>query len=303
MGDPLGAVSSVVGIAAFGLKFATTLQTYIQAVYEARASLQDIAFDVSATASALEQLDEFIRPNQGGKAIANDSGVKQVERMASQCEQVYTAIVRLIARAVGVLKDGNGKVTLDALDLHSLNAPSRIRRLIWPFQEPRIKRHQEELRWLKISLLFHLRLMELAKTKMMVPVRLPSASKKEEALQAALKKLLSQRKEYAKTMASQRRSKENEVRRRSMTGSSSSSIVDDASSQNSSSKRRQLVRKETDPYHIGPQSHIKNDGRMGMNSTASSNNMFDNATETMSTARTPNTQMVKFTSSDSLRKM
>ncbi|KAK6954729.1 hypothetical protein Daesc_004698 [Daldinia eschscholtzii] len=137
---------------------------------------------------------------------------------------------------------------------------------------------------------------------MMVPVRLPSASKKEVALQAALEKLLSQRKEYAKTMASQR-SKKNKVRRRSITGSSSSSIVDDSSSQNSSSKRRQLVRKETDPRHIGPQSHIKNDGGMGMNNTASSSKMVDNVTETMSTAFTPNTQMVKFKSFDSLRKI
>ncbi|KAI1469743.1 uncharacterized protein F4812DRAFT_469830 [Daldinia caldariorum] len=142
MGDPLGAVGSIVGIAAFGLKFATTLQTYIEAVSEARESLRDIASDVSATASALEQLHEFIRPDQG-------------------------AIIHLIAKVVGVEKGENGKVTLDALDLHSFNIASRIRTFIWPFQQPRIRRHQEDLRWLKLSLLFHLRLMELARTKMM----------------------------------------------------------------------------------------------------------------------------------------
>ncbi|KAI1480189.1 hypothetical protein F4774DRAFT_409009 [Daldinia eschscholtzii] len=299
MGDPLGAVGSILGIAAFGLKFATTLQTYIEAVSEAQESLRGIAFDVSATASALEQLNEFIQPNQGGKAIANASGVKQVERLASQCEQVYTAIIHFIAKAVGVPKDGNGKVSLDALDLHSLNAPSRTQRLIWPFKEPRIKRHQEELRWLKISLLFHLRLMELAKTKMMVLVRSPTAYEKEVALEAALEKLSSQRKEYSKKMASQRRSKKNEVRRRSLTGSSSLSMVDGASSRSSSFKRRRILKKD-DPPHTGPPSHQKNDGGKGTNSTVSSSKMVGNVTETAAMAHAPNSQAVKFESLHSL---
>ncbi|KAI1798781.1 hypothetical protein F4811DRAFT_163065 [Daldinia bambusicola] len=271
MGDPLGAVGSIVGIAAFGLKFATTLQTYIEAVSEARESLRDIAFDVSATASALEQLDEFIRPDQDGKAIANDSGVKQVERLASQCEQVYTAIIHLIAKVVGVPKDENGKVTLDALDLHSLNISSRIRTLIWPFQEPRIKRHQEDLRWLKISLLFHLRLMELARTKIMAPVKSPSAYEKEIVLQAALEKLLSQRKAYARMVASRRRRREkSKVRKRSLAGSSSSSIADEASSRSSSFKQGQRVPKASGSHRISSPSHVEKDSGMGIKNTASS---------------------------------
>ncbi|KAF3056496.1 hypothetical protein GL218_09484 [Daldinia childiae] len=167
MGDPLGAVGSIVGIAAFGLKFATTLQTYIEAVADAEESLREIALDVSETASALKQLEDYMKPDQSGQTIANDSGVEDVARLASQCEKVYTVIIYIIAKAVGVPKDDNGKVTLDALDLHSLDAPSRMRKLIWPLREYRIRKHREELRWLKFSLLFRLGLMELAKNKKM----------------------------------------------------------------------------------------------------------------------------------------
>ncbi|OTA67870.1 hypothetical protein K449DRAFT_186168 [Hypoxylon sp. EC38] len=205
MADPLGAAGSIVGIAAFGLQFATTLQTYIETVADARGTLRDIALDVSATASALEQLHEFTKADENGKAIANDLGVQQVVRLATQCKQVYTAIIDLIAKAAGIPRDANGEVSLDALDLNTLNAISLMQKLIWPFKEPRIKKHQEELRWLKISLLFHLRLMELAKTKMMAPAASSNALEKEAALEATLEKLLSRRKEYARQIAAERR--------------------------------------------------------------------------------------------------
>ncbi|KAI1135726.1 hypothetical protein F5Y05DRAFT_416068 [Hypoxylon sp. FL0543] len=223
MADPLGAAGSIVGIAAFGLQFATTLQTYIEAVADARESLRDIAFDVSATASALEQLHEFTKINEDGKAIANDAGVQQVVRLANQCKQVYTAIIDLLAKAAGVPRDGNGELSLDALDLDGLNATTLMQKLIWPFKEPRIKKHQEELRWLKISLLFHLRLMELAKTKMMAPTRSLNSWEKEVALQATLEKLLSRKEEYAREIAAERRRSKKRLRKR-VKGSRTSSI-------------------------------------------------------------------------------
>ncbi|KAI0851620.1 hypothetical protein F5Y00DRAFT_267773 [Daldinia vernicosa] len=286
MGDPLGAVGSIVGIAAFGLQIATMLQMYIEAVFEAQESLKDIALDVSATASALEQLDEFIKPDQNNKAIASKSGVEQVKRLASQCEQVYGAIIHLIAKAVGVPKDNSGKVTHDALNLHSLNAPSRIQKLIWPFRESRIKRHQEDLRWLKISLLFHLRLMELAKTKMTAPARSPDAYEKEVALQAALEKLLSEREAYAKLIAAQRRgSKKGKTRRRSLVESTSSIDLH----RRTSSKSEQHFVKVPEPSHAGPSSRAR-DG-MGIKSTsaaaATSSKATDDKPEFVSPERLP----------------
>ncbi|KAI1214638.1 uncharacterized protein F4807DRAFT_404055 [Annulohypoxylon truncatum] len=215
MGDPLGAAGSIIGIAAFGLKCVTTLQTYVEAVVDARKSLRDIAFDVSVTASALNQLHQFIELDKNGKAVANDSGVQEVARLASKCKQVYTAVMKLISKAVGAPRDDNGEISIDALDsidLNESNVKRLVQRLKWPFKQHRIKKHQEELRWLKISLLFHLRLMELAKTKIMAPTRSLSAREKEMALQATLEKLSASKHLYAKRIASGRRRYKGKVR-------------------------------------------------------------------------------------------
>ncbi|KAI0380754.1 hypothetical protein F5Y04DRAFT_91233 [Hypomontagnella monticulosa] len=226
MAEAVGAVASIIGIAEFGLKFATTLQTYIETVVDARESWREITFDVSATASALEQLHRFTKPGENGKAIANESGLEQVTRLALQCRQVYTAIIDLIAKAAGIPRDDNGDVSMDELDLDSLNSGSLMRRLIWPFQEHRVKKHREELRWLKISLLFHLRLMELAKTKMN-PARSLNAWEKELALQATLERLLERREAYARQIAAERRkSKTKGKRRRSLSRASSISTIE-----------------------------------------------------------------------------
>ncbi|KAI0883206.1 uncharacterized protein GGS22DRAFT_168121 [Annulohypoxylon maeteangense] len=280
MGDPLGVASSIVGIAAFGLKFATTLQTYIEAVADARESLRDIAFDVSATASALDQLHRFIKADENGKSIANDSGVQEVARLASKCKQVYTAVINLIAKAVSAPKDDNGEVLIDALDAIDLDE-SNVRRLVqklkWPFQEPRIKKHQEELRWLKISLLFHLRLMELAKTKIMAPTRSFSSREKELALQANLEKLLFSKQAYVERIAFERRRNQRKARGKRVVGrtrsSSSASIVHaidvEIKSRNSSPKGKRPVSKS--PPKIGARelwpSTLKDEGRFGIQDT------------------------------------
>ncbi|KAI2464895.1 hypothetical protein F4781DRAFT_51897 [Annulohypoxylon bovei var. microspora] len=245
MGDPLGAAGSIIGIAAFGLKFATTLQTYIEAVADARESLRDIAFDVSATASALDQLHQLIKVDDNCKAIANDSGVQEAARLASKCKQVYTAVINLIAKAVGVLRDSDGEISIDALDAIDLNESTAVRlvqRLKWPFQEPRIRKHQEELRWLKISLLLHLRLMELAKTKMMAPAKSFSAREKEMALQANLAKLMSSKQAYATRIASERRRNKRIVRRkRGSTGTRSSASIEMKQSRSLSPKGKNPI--------------------------------------------------------------
>lgn len=229
MGDPLGAASSIIGVVAFGLKFATTLQTYIEAVSDARESLRDIAFDVSATASALDQLHHFIQADENGKVIANDSGVQEVARLASKCRQVYTAVIDLIAKAVGAPRDDDGEVlidALDAIDLNESNARRLVQKLKWPFQEPRIKRHQEELRWLKISLLFHVQLMELAKTKIMAATKSFSVHEREMAQQANLEKLLISKQSYARRIASERRRHKKKVRGKAVLAKTRSSSSD-----------------------------------------------------------------------------
>lgn len=186
MAEALGAAGSIVGIAAFGLKSLTTIQAYVDAVSDADSNLHSLVIEVKATASTLKQLHDFIVHDQaaavvvaaegdgnidsdnGGSnsiRIANDEGVRQAIQLASQCKQVYTAIIKLIAKDVGAPRDGNGEVSLDDLSLDAVKTPA-IQKFKWSLREPRVRKLREELAWLKFSLMLHLQVMELARSKM-----------------------------------------------------------------------------------------------------------------------------------------
>lgn len=167
MAEAIGVASGIVGIFGFGLQLATTLQTYVEAVLEAPERLRDIAFEVSSTASALKQLQDIIDSENKDDREANGTddivrrpkvfkhdGRKEIETLAAQCGKVYVVIVGLVAKAGP--SDAKGKAKADTIDVQVLTAFNISRSLIWPWVEPRIKRCQEQLRWLKMSLLFNL---------------------------------------------------------------------------------------------------------------------------------------------------
>ena len=85
--------------------------------------------------------------------------------LASQCKQVYIAIVKLTAKETGAPVGIDGDVSLDDMNLDSLNV-STLRKLKWPLKELRVRKLRDELRWLKVSLLLNLRVIELARSKM-----------------------------------------------------------------------------------------------------------------------------------------
>ena len=167
MAEDLGATSSAVGIVGFGLQLATTLQTYVEAVIEAEERLRDIAFEVNSTASALKQLQEIIDADkadgnlQKNPKVFKDEGRKEIEVLAVQCGKVYTTIVILVTKAG--TSGWQGKMPANSLDVRTLRASSLSRNMKWPWLEPRIKRCQEQLRWLKMNLLFNLQLASLAR--------------------------------------------------------------------------------------------------------------------------------------------
>ncbi|KAI1499722.1 hypothetical protein F5X99DRAFT_388792 [Biscogniauxia marginata] len=202
--EALGAAGSIVGIAAFGLKFASTLQNYIDAVADADESLGLVAFDVSTTAGVLKQLKDFIEEDETAsrineKTIATEEGRKQVILLASQCEKVYIRLLDIIAGVFGVARDGNDNVSLDALDLGSMKALKLGQKLKMPFKESRIKKHREELVLLRISLLLQLRVMELAKEKMM------SASERQPTLGVTVDAIIQRRTSYIREIALSRK--------------------------------------------------------------------------------------------------
>lgn len=154
----LGAAGSIIGIAGFGLQIAVTLQTYTEAALEADDRIRDIANDISATASALQQLQAVIAHDDKlpqGK-IFTVEGLKVLNKVASQCDAVFTRIVQLLNKAGqprGQLS--NSEVAKD-LRLSSLD------HLKWPWLEPKIKRCRKELERLLLKLLLMLQISNLA---------------------------------------------------------------------------------------------------------------------------------------------
>lgn len=168
-------VGTAVGVVGFGLQLATTLQTYMELAWEAEDALRDIVFEVNATASALRQLqtvvdaDKALPDAQRASRVFKDGGLREVEALAVKCEAVYRVIVALIQKASSSDVGGREAAVSSKdvpLDPSSLKPMSVFRKLRWPWLVPRINRCQDQLRWLKISLLVALQLANLAQQKL-----------------------------------------------------------------------------------------------------------------------------------------
>jgi hypothetical protein len=165
----LGAASGVVGIVSFGLQLATTLQTYIETSLEADERLRAIAHDISATSSALQQLEIIIEIDQKSKRkVFSSAGLKGVTDTADQCDAVFRKVVGLLGGATKVEArnedgsgGGGGEKGIDAWRL------GRMERLKWPWLEPRIERCRQELERLLLKLLVMLQVVTLGRHQMM----------------------------------------------------------------------------------------------------------------------------------------
>lgn len=170
MADPVGLVGSIVGIVAFGLKLGTTLQTYVELALEVEECLGEIIFDINATAGALGQLQDIIdidkraAKEQNRPLIFKDAGLNEIQALALKCEKVYKTIIVLVHKASSEPKK---PLAQEAIDPQLLSKPFNIvRRLRWPWLEPRVARCHEQLRWLKVSLLLNLQIAHLAQLHM-----------------------------------------------------------------------------------------------------------------------------------------
>lgn len=167
MAEALGAAASIAGIVGFGLKLATTIQTYIGSALEAEESLRDIAFEISSTASALSQLQEVLEAENAtrdvhqGPRLFKDEGLKQIEIRIVQCDKAFKSIVGFTLKAGA--GGGKEKQLTNTLDVRTFAASSLTENLKWPWLEPRIKRCHERLRWLNMNLLFYLQVVSLAR--------------------------------------------------------------------------------------------------------------------------------------------
>ena len=100
MAEAAAATGSIADVVGFGLQLATTIHTYVEAVWEAKNRLRDVAFDINSTASTLKQLQAVIEADQGHKTkVLKDDGLEEIEELAVACEKVYSTIVILLTKA------------------------------------------------------------------------------------------------------------------------------------------------------------------------------------------------------------
>jgi hypothetical protein len=166
MAEAQGAAGSIVGIVEVGLKLATTLQTYVESIRDAEERIRDVAVDVNSTASALRQLGEILEADkvavvQKTTKVFKDEGRNEIEVLAEHCGKMYATITLLVTKAgsAGLHR----KTAVKALSARPLAISSLGHDWKWSWLEPRIKRSQEQLRWLKLNLLFDLQLAGLAR--------------------------------------------------------------------------------------------------------------------------------------------
>jgi hypothetical protein len=175
------AAASVIGIVSFGLGLAKSLQAFVDSVIEAEETIILIVAEVNATASTLNRLQEFIDQDKAASeeqhqaTVLNDTGLKEIGACALQCQRIYVQIIVLIEKAS--MQDGEGrsrdvppqapaagdpKAAAVRLEVFSKNVTKLGRKMRWPWLEPRIKRCQEHLGRLKISLMLSLQVFFIA---------------------------------------------------------------------------------------------------------------------------------------------
>lgn len=182
--EAVGAAASIVGIVSFGLGLAKTLQAFTDTIIDAEESIILITAEISATASTLKRLQDFIDQDNTAlregtrSSLLTESGVTEIGSFALLCQKIYVQIIVLIEKASGQTdEDGNPqggtgpKATAAEEDLSAaafrLEAfSSKVTKLgrgiRWAWLEPRIRRCQEHLGRFKLSLMLSLQVFQIA---------------------------------------------------------------------------------------------------------------------------------------------
>lgn len=156
---------STAEVATFGLQLATTIHTYVEAVWEAKDRLRDVAFDINSTASTLKQLQAVVSSDKDQTTkVLKDAGLEEIRDLTAACGKIYSTIVILLTKAG--TPEGKGKVNADAVDPLVLKTSCLTRHMTWSWLAPRIKRCQAQLRLLKTKLILNLQLANIARVQL-----------------------------------------------------------------------------------------------------------------------------------------
>jgi len=191
------------------MRLATALQTYKEITFETPVSLDDAVPDINATASALRQLcellseDKLVADREGRPRIFNDAGLAEIHTVAQNCERIYKNIVIFIQRAnrpEDEDEDENEAPEINA-DPSALTPLTILRHMRWKWLDPRIETCQEQIKWLKLSLLLYIQIAHVAKLHLSRSPRPAGTFDNELAFRAAAEELKNCRLNVAARMA------------------------------------------------------------------------------------------------------
>ncbi|KAB8277789.1 hypothetical protein BDV30DRAFT_168124 [Aspergillus minisclerotigenes] len=166
--EALGAASAILSIATVGAQCSVRLISFAAQVKTASERITRIAEDVSLNTSILQQVGELIKQSidggelpvrwenegaqeqhsmvagEGAKStetkqgVFNASGLETTMKIATKCEDIFSALNDRLQNASRQLSHGSGKIVRVKL--------SRVERLKWPFLQPEIDTMRDELK-------------------------------------------------------------------------------------------------------------------------------------------------------------
>lgn len=145
--DGVSGVSAVVAIAQVGFSLAQTLNTYVADVRNGRGDIANLANEIDATATHIEELDKLIQENNTTNGW-NSNGLKIAKKCSIDFEETLNQLRAVFSRSGATLS--NKRVTRDDIDNSVFN------RLTWPSQKTRLQSLRQDLYRVKIDILLFL---------------------------------------------------------------------------------------------------------------------------------------------------
>ncbi|KAI9727856.1 MAG: hypothetical protein M1834_007902 [Cirrosporium novae-zelandiae] len=167
MADPLsivGAVSAFAGIIETAIGFANALQSYVETVSEAQDKLQDIAYDVNSTITALQGIEVYLIADEKavktGKGRRNfkDDSLDALRTIFTRCDRIFRKIAREFNKAGKLHKKNDTEKTgkLDGAIVLTIYG-----KLHWPALEPKLNKYRGELESSKTTIMIILQTVQL----------------------------------------------------------------------------------------------------------------------------------------------
>ena len=155
--DGISIAASLIGIGAAGCQIAIKVYTLASQISTASERLSAISHDISLTASALQELGEFVKREEADSntIVLSRAGLETTKASAAVCESIFKTVENAINNASEQLKTKTkigGKIKL-----------SKSEKAKWPFLQPSIETLRIDLREAKTTLMIMLQFLNLQK--------------------------------------------------------------------------------------------------------------------------------------------